>query len=82
SPQNIKDILVKNLDDPHDNLKIDFFDFNEFNYLLLLCTDKNMVLGFFKDNGNYDQNRLLTSTNDDCIKWANELFENFKKENM
>lgn len=82
SPQNIKDILVKNLDDSNDNLKIDFFDLNEFNYLLLLCTDKNMILGFFKDNGNYDQNRLLTSTNDDCIKWANELFENFKKENM
>ena len=61
------------------NFKIDFFDFNEF---LLLCTDKNMILGFFKDDGTYDQNRLLTSSNDECIKWANDLFENFKKENM
>ena len=80
SPLDIKEILIKNLDASNDNLKIDFFDFNEFDYLLLLCTDKNMMLGFFKEDGNYDQNRLLTSTDGDCIKWANELFENFKKE--
>lgn len=79
SPLNIKKILIKNLDASNVNLKIDFFDFNEF---LLLCTDKNMILGFFKDDGTYDQNRLLTSSNDECIKWANDLFENFKKENM
>ena len=40
------------------------------------------MLGFFKDDGVYDQNRLLTSTNDECIEWANELFNNFKRENM
>ena len=79
SPLNIKEILIKNLDVSNANFKIDFFDFTEF---LLLCTDKNMILGFFKDDGTYDQNRLLTSANDECIKWANDLFENFKKENV
>lgn len=79
SPLNIKEILIKNLDVSNANFKIDFFDFTEF---LLLCTGKNMILGFFKDDGTYDQNRLLTSTNNECIKWANDLFENFKKENI
>lgn len=82
SPLDIKEILIKNLDYSNDNLKVDFFDFGELDYLLLLCTDKEMMLGLFKDDGTYDQNRLLTSTNDDCMKWANDLFENFKKENI
>lgn len=82
SPLNIKEFLLKSLDTSSNCLKIDFLDLNEMNCLLLLCTDKKMILGFFKDDGNFDQNRLLTSKNEDCINWANDLFENFKKENM
>ncbi len=48
---------------------------------LLICTDDVMILGLFKDDGNFDQNRLLVSKNNECLKWANNLFENFKKEN-
>ena len=48
---------------------------------LLIVTDKIMILGFFKEDGYFDKNRLLTSKNPDAIKWANNLFENFKKEN-
>ena len=40
-----------------------------------------MVLGLFKDDGYFDQNRLLTSKNADAIKWAVNLFENFKNGN-
>ena len=80
SPINIKDILIKNLDSSNLNLEIEFLDFAKQDYLLLLCTDKKMMLGFFKDDGTYDQNRLLISTSDVCIKWGNYLFENFKKE--
>ena len=48
---------------------------------LLICTDDVMILGLFKENGYFDQNRLLTSKNPDSIKWAENLFENFKKLN-
>ena len=82
SPLEIKDILFKHLNISDDNNEINFFDFKETDYLLLISTDKKMMLGFFKDDGAYDQNRLLTSTDDKCISWANELFENFKKENI
>ena len=82
SPLEIKDNLFRSLNISDDNLEINFFDFKEDDYLLLISTDKKMMLGFFKDDGAYDQNRLLTSTDDNCIKWANELFENFKKENI
>lgn len=53
------------------------FDGN--NNFLLIITDKIMILGLFKENGNFDQNRLLTSKNMDSLKWANNLFENIKK---
>ena len=53
---------------------------NENNFLLIV-TDKVMILGLFKDDGSFDQNRLLISKNDDSLKWADNLFKNFKKEN-
>ena len=40
-----------------------------------------MVLGLFKEDGYFDQNRLLTSKNEDAINWAVNLFENFKNRN-
>ena len=52
----------------------------EYNFLLIV-TDKVMILGLFKEDGYFDQNRLLTSKNDDSIRWANNLYKNFKKEN-
>ncbi|MEE1156081.1 MAG: transcriptional regulator FilR1 domain-containing protein [Methanobrevibacter sp.] len=82
SPSDIKEFLLKNIKASKSNVKIDFLDLDENDCLLLVCSDKKMMLGFFKDDGVYDQNRLLTSTNDECIEWANELFNNFKKENM
>lgn len=45
---------------------------------LLIVTDEVMLLGLFKENGYFDQNRLLTSKNEECLQWANNLFENFK----
>ncbi len=48
---------------------------------LLVCTDDVMILGLFRENGYFDQNRLLTSKNPDSIRWAENLFENFKNLN-
>lgn len=58
---------------------LEFFE-KESNFLLII-TDRIMMLGFFKDEGIFDQNRLIVSEDEDCIKWACNLFENFKKEN-
>lgn len=55
--------------------------FNEKNNFLLILTDKIMILGLFKENGQFDQNRLLTSKNREAIRWANNMFKNFKKKN-
>lgn len=46
--------------------------------LYLIISDKNTNLGLFKSDGSFDQNRLLTSENQQAIKWANNLFENVK----
>ncbi len=54
--------------------------FRKNNNFLLIATDKVMMLGLFKDDGVFDQNRLLISKNDDSIRWADNLFKNFKNE--
>lgn len=82
SPLDIKDMLIKNLDYSKTNLKMKFFKGVSFNYFLLICTDKKMILGFFRDDCLFDQNRILISSDGNCIKWANDLFKNFKNENI
>lgn len=59
----------------------DLSSFNQKNNFLLILTDKVMILGLFKEDGSFDQNRLLISKNSNSLKWADNLFENFKKEN-
>lgn len=44
---------------------------------LLIC-DETMNLGLFKNDGSYDQNRILNSNTKDSLIWANSLFENIK----
>ena len=55
--------------------------FNEMDSFLLIVTDSVMILGLFMENGFFDQNRLLTSKNEESLEWANRLFKNFKKKN-
>ena len=47
--------------------------------LYLTITNKNMNLGLFKDDGSFDQNRLLTSTNEKAMNWSNNLFNSIKE---
>ena len=51
------------------------------NNFLLIVTDKMMILGLFKENGYFDQNRLLISDDYQAITWANNLFREFKRIN-
>ena len=46
---------------------------------LLIVTNERMILGLFRNNGFFDQNRLLVSEGKDSLKWANNLFLYFKK---
>lgn len=55
--------------------------FDESDSFLLIVTEEVMILGFFMENGYFDQNRLLTSKNEESIEWAYRLFKNFKKKN-
>ncbi len=51
------------------------------NNFLLIVTDKIMILGFFKEDDVFDKNRILIASDEDGIKWANNLFKYFKKVN-
>ena len=75
-PKNIKENFEYFLNLENDN--VDLTAFNIENAFLLVVTDKVMILGLFKEDGNFDQNRIITSKKDECIKWGENLFENFK----
>ncbi|WP_458403434.1 helix-turn-helix transcriptional regulator [Methanobrevibacter sp.] len=71
-PQNLLEIFEKK--SGIETLK----SFDEMDSFLLIITDNVMILGLFMENGFFDQNRVLTSKNKDALKWAENLFENFK----
>ena len=75
----VPEAILERFDESFKVKNISFF--KEDNIFLLIVTNQVMILGLFMDNGYFDQNRLLASKNDDSIKWANNLFENFKKLN-
>lgn len=52
--------------------------FDDLNSFLLIITDKVMILGFFMENGYFDQTRILTSNKRDSLIWANNLYEYLK----
>jgi predicted transcriptional regulator len=39
-----------------------------------------MALGLFKNDGSFDQNRILISSNEKSNKWAEKLFEHVRKQ--
>ena len=55
--------------------------FNAENNFLLIVTNERMLFGLFRENGFFDQNRLMVSDSQDSLKWANNLFMYFKKRN-
>ena len=68
---------LKNKSVKNGSLKIHIYNGN-LDIYLLICDD-SMNLGLFKNDGSYDQNRILNSTTEDSLNWANNLFENIKQ---
>jgi predicted transcriptional regulator len=60
-----RDLKNKNL-----NLK----RFKDPKNLFLIGSNDFIYLGLFKNDNSFDQNRILFSTNENAIKWGNELF--------
>ena len=59
-------------------LKVYIFK-EELNLYLTVCDD-SMGLGLFKNDGSFDQNRILISNDLKSLNWAEELFEHVKKQ--
>lgn len=58
--------------------KLRVFKFkDELNLYLSIC-DENIGLGLFKNDGSFDQNRILVSNDEKSCKWAEKLFEHVK----
>ncbi len=52
---------------------------NESIELYLLICDNSMNLGLFRNDGSYDQNRILNCESKESLHWANTLFEDIKE---
>jgi predicted transcriptional regulator len=62
----------------NNRLKIHVFD-DDLDLYLTIC-DENMSLGLFKNDGSFDQNRILISNNVQSRNWAEELFRYIKNQ--
>lgn len=60
--------------------KLKVYSFRKDLNLYLTICDENMSLGLFKNDGSFDQNRVLVSNDQQSCKWAYELFNHVKKE--
>lgn len=62
------------------NKKLNVHSFkDELNLYLTIC-DENMSLGLFKNDGSFDQNRVLVSSDRQSYNWAQDLFNHVKKQ--
>lgn len=82
-PQNIFNEIVFEIDEKirrqsmkNGNLKI--YATNQELHLYLTICDNSMSLGLFKNDGSFDQNRILTSKNKSSQNWASNLFDDIK----
>lgn len=84
-PRNMFQELIFEIDDEvrkkaakNGNLKV-YTTKRELKVSLTLC-DNTMSLGLFKNDGSFDQNRLLISQSEESQFWAENLFESIKQE--
>ncbi len=68
----IFDDVTKNIDLNLPNIAVKEFE-KDFNFLVII-NNNLMILGFYKKNGAYDQNRILLSNSKKGLKWADRLF--------
>lgn len=71
----IYDLFSENIGIKNDNIKISVIR-GDLNFLLMV-TDEAMILGLYRKDGSYDQNRVLMSKSENALRWANMLFGSF-----
>ena len=84
-PKNILKELMLRIDDNVKrksirNEKLKIYSFKQQIHLYLTICDENMSLGLFKNDGSFDQNRVLVSNDKQSHTWAEELFNHIKRQ--
>lgn len=84
-PQSIFKVMVFRIDDnirknAIKQKKFKIYSFNEELNLYLTICDENMGLGLFKNDGSFDQKRILISNNLKSYRWAEKLFNHIKNQ--
>jgi len=60
--------------------KLRVYNFKENLNLYLTICDRNIGLSLFKNDGSFDQNRILISNDIKSYKWAQKVFDNIKQQ--
>lgn len=84
-PRSIYQVIMSNIDNTvrrtaYRNKRLIAYPIKEDLQLYLTICDESMCLGLFKNDGSFDQNRILTSFDENAQKWAENLFDNIKHE--
>lgn len=84
-PQNIFKELIFRIDgkvrrDAIKKRKLKVYKFKQDLNLYLSICDENIGLGLFKNDGSFDQNRILISSNKKSHEWSEKLFEHIRQQ--
>lgn len=71
---------TKILKNAYKNKKLKIHPIDDDLKVYLTVCDESMSLGLFKDDGSFDQNRIMICENEKSKKWAENLFETIKSD--
>ena len=77
-PKEIHDEFYYKLVNSEDNDQLNIKSSERNLNIYLTITEEEMRLGLFKNDGSFDQNRILISDDKEALEWASELFKSIR----
>ncbi len=78
--KSLKDFICEyDFDGAIGDFSLDVKTADPFMDLLLVISDKGVLLGFYKNDGDFDSNEVLFSRNSRAIEWAGKVFATYEE---
>lgn len=85
-PKEVSEAIINIISEytPHKSLKNKYFMIKTADFkidFVLIVSTKGVVLGFYRKDGSFDQNAVLISRDENTIKWAYEVYNEYERLN-
>ena len=78
--KSLKDFICEyDFDGAIGDFSLDVKTADPFMDMLLVISDKGVLLGFYKNDGDFDSNEVLFSRNSRAIEWAGKVFATYEE---